>query len=540
MTINSKEAVGKINSQEEEFSYDKFPYECHPFFYTRPEHLHTIGTLFGMVPPDVQTARILELGCSSGGNIINFAQTYPESYTLGVDLSKIEIEHGIQNVKELALENIELKHLSITDIDESFGKFDYIICHGVFSWVPGPVREKIFEIASKLLAPQGIAFVSYNTLPGWNMVNTTSDMLMFHSSTFTNSYDKLSQAKLFLNFINDALNKSNSPYARFLKQETELLFNQPDYYLLHEYLEGENKQFYFHQFINLAKSYNLNYLGEANIESMYIGNLPAKAAEKLQGINDIIRSEQYMDFIQNKRFRCTLLCRDNIKLSRNININTLKKFYITCNIVPAIAEKEIDLTNSFESISFYLNGAKDTSISTSSPIMKAIFYTYSENIGNPIKLNQLLKMASKKLPKFTVEDYEGELTSNIGRLIFSGYIQLFATRPHSTYEISAKPKVSNLARYQAGRATTNKLWITNQINKVIPLQIHEKYIIELLDGKNDIKTIEQKILDKFIAGEINAQQGNNKITDPVVLEKLVKESINFALERFKANYILIS
>lgn len=539
MTINGKEEIGKINSTEGSFLYDEIPYESYPFFYTRPEHLHTIGTLFGMVPPNIETARILELGCAAGSNIINFAETYPKSYTLGVDLSKVEIEHGVQKVKELALKNIELKHLSIIDIDESFGKFDYIICHGILSWVPSPVRDKIFEIAGKLLTPQGIAFVSYNTLPGWNMVNTTRDMLMFHSSTFTNAYDKLSQAKLFLNFINDALDNSNSPYAKFLKGETELLFKQEDSYLLHEYLEGENKQFYFHQFMNMAKSYNLSYLGEANVHNMYIGNLPAKAAEKLQGINDIVKTEQYMDFIQNKRFRCTLLCRDNIQLNRNINIDTLKKFYLTCNIVPAIAEKEIDLANSFESISFYLNGSKDATMSTSSPIMKAIFYMYSENIGNPIKLDELLKMATKKLPKFTVQDFEVEFTSNIGRLIFSGYIKLFATKPHSIFKISSKPKVSNLARYQAKKTAVNKLWITNQINEVFPLQIHEKYIIEILDGRNDIKTIQKKIFEKFIAGEITAQEGNNKITDPAALEKLAEQCINSTLERFRTNYILI-
>ena len=539
MATKSTKDNKKVDSTDAVFSYDELPYESYPYFYTRPEHLHTIGTLFGMNPPNIETARVLELASAAGSNIINFAETYPKSYTLGVDLSKVEIDHGVQKIKDLALKNIELKHLSITDIDESIGKFDYIIAHGVFSWVPEVVRDKILEISSKLLTPQGIAFISYNTLPGWNMVNTTRDMLMFHSSTFTNAHDKLTQAKLFLNYINDALDNSNSPYAKFLKTETALMFKQEDSYILHEYLQGENKQFYFHQFMKMSKSYNLNYLGEANIHTMYVGNLPAKAAEKLQTINDIVRTEQYMDFILNKRFRSTLLCHDNIQLNRNINIDIIKKFYSACKVLPAIPEGENDLANSFESTSFYFDGSKDSNISTSSPIMKAIFYTYYENIGNPLKLEELLKQAAKKLPTFSTKDFEIEFASNVGRLVFGGYIKLFTSKPHSIFKISTRPKVSGLARYQASKAALNKMWITNQINEVFPLQTHEKYITELLDGKSDIKIIQEKILQKFIDGTLTAQDGNNKITNPTALKKLTEQLINSTLERFKTNYILI-
>ena len=99
---------------------------------------------------------------------------------VGIDLSKVQIDAGLANIKALGLKNIELKHCSITDIDESFGKFDYIICHGVFSWVPEFVREKILEISNKNLIENGIAYISYNTLPGWNMVRTIREMMAYH------------------------------------------------------------------------------------------------------------------------------------------------------------------------------------------------------------------------------------------------------------------------------------------------------------------------------------------------------------------------
>ena len=66
-------------------------------------------------------------------------------------MSKVQIDEANKNVKELGLKNIEFHHCSITDIDDSFGKFDYIICHGVISWVPKIVRDKILKFVIKIL-----------------------------------------------------------------------------------------------------------------------------------------------------------------------------------------------------------------------------------------------------------------------------------------------------------------------------------------------------------------------------------------------------
>lgn len=520
-------------------SYDDFPYESYSFAHSRPEHIRTVGLLFGMKPPAIETARVLELGCASGGNIINFATIYPKSYTLGVDLSKVEVDQGIKRINDLGLKNIELKHMSITDIDESYGKFDYIICHGVFSWVPSFVRDKILEISKKLLNPEGISFISYNTLPGWNMVNTIRDMMLFHSSMFKDDFNKVQQAKLFLNFVTDSLGESDTSYIKFLKEEAVNLAQREDSYLRHEYLAEENKQFYFHEFIDLAKAQELNYLGESNFHAMFLGNLPTKAVEKLKDIQDIVRTEQYMDFIQNRRFRCTLLCHNNITLNRNITPESMKGFYLQCNLVPEKLESEIEINNSLENIFFYLNNDKSISVSSSSPIMKAIFYTYVDNIGNVLTAEELFNLAQKKLPKFKKQDFEQEFNAIIAKLVFSGYVKLFATKPVFVYKISKKPKVSDLALYQIKHAVGNKFWITTQINEVFAPQIHQKFVLELLDGTNSLEQLNEKILDKFISGEMTANDGDKKVTDPELLKQLAKECVDSSLELFKKNYILV-
>ncbi|WP_375332476.1 MULTISPECIES: methyltransferase regulatory domain-containing protein [unclassified Candidatus Tisiphia] len=529
-----------LEKQTNNINYDDFPYESFPFTYTRPEHLRTIGLLFNMKPPAIETARILELGCAEGANIIDFAESYPKSYSLGIDLSNVQIVNGMEIIKSLGLKNIELKHLSILNLDESVGKFDYIICHGIISWVPTIVKDKIFEICNKLLNPDGIAFISYNTLPGWNMQKTIRDMMMFHSSTFTDNHSKIQQARLLLDFVNDSLEGSDNSYSKFLQHETKLLKTTNDSYLLHEYLGEENTAFYFHEFINTARKHNLNYLGDSALSAMFVGNLPAKAAEQLQAINDIVRTEQYMDFITNRKFRTTLLCHNNVTIDRKIEPSKLSDFYTTANIIPVIPENEVDMNNTVESLGFhYNNNSESPNISTSSPIIKAVFYVYADNIGNPLTLDQICKLAMKKLEKLQLKDIRAELDSVIIKLMLQGYVQIFATKPQSVYEISAKPKVSDLARYQAQKLDSTNLFVTNRVNAVVPLQLHEKYIIELLDGHNSIQQIEEKIFEKFASGVLVASNENGKISDENLLKPFISHYVDVCLQKCKRNYLLI-
>src|SRR5262249_14504487 len=148
-------------------SYDEVPYDSLPFAESHPDTLATVATLLGMTPAPVTRCRVLELGCAGGGNLIPMAWALPESHFLGIDLSQRQIADGHQAVAAMDLANIELRHASIMDVDSSFGAFDYILAHGVYSWVPAEVQEKTLEICRRNLASQGVAYISFNSYPGW-------------------------------------------------------------------------------------------------------------------------------------------------------------------------------------------------------------------------------------------------------------------------------------------------------------------------------------------------------------------------------------
>ncbi|HEV3386835.1 MAG TPA: class I SAM-dependent methyltransferase, partial [Gemmata sp.] len=189
------------NTRSTANSYDEVPYECHPYPQTHPSRLATIATLFGLSPPPVDNCRVLELGCAGGGNLIPMAEALPESSFVGVDLSLRQIGDGETIVRNLGLMNISLRHASIADVDESYGMFDYVICHGVFSWVPQSTQRKILDISAKCLTPNGVAYVSYNTYPGWHMRGMIRDMMRYHALRFETPDHRVKQARALLDFL---------------------------------------------------------------------------------------------------------------------------------------------------------------------------------------------------------------------------------------------------------------------------------------------------------------------------------------------------
>lgn len=183
------------------YVYDEIPYPSYAFTQSHPDRLATVATLLGMVPPPVTRCRVLELGCASGGNLIPMAYALPESEFIGIDLSGREVAEGQALIKTLDLPNITLKHLNIMEVDASLGQFDYIIAHGIYSWVPEAVREKMLALCREQLAPNGVAYISYNIHPGWRFLGVVREMLLYHTHHLDDPQAQVTEARAFLEFL---------------------------------------------------------------------------------------------------------------------------------------------------------------------------------------------------------------------------------------------------------------------------------------------------------------------------------------------------
>jgi 2-polyprenyl-3-methyl-5-hydroxy-6-metoxy-1,4-benzoquinol methylase len=273
---------------------------------THPQKLKDAAHLFGLNTPDIQSAKILELGCAGGANLISIAKTLPNAELLGIDYSKTQIDIASLDTANAKLNNVRFLCEDISDFKTS-EKFDYIICHGVFSWVTSELQNKIFEICKNNLSAEGVAYISYNTMPGWAYPLSIRDMMLFHSAQFNDPTEKVIQARSILEFIKNGADFTNNPAKALFEKEYQYIANNSDSYVYNEYLCNDNHPIYFTTFAEIAMENSLQYICEADPKTMELDNLPKELVKIFSTTNDIIKQQQYLDFIVNRRFRCSLL-----------------------------------------------------------------------------------------------------------------------------------------------------------------------------------------------------------------------------------------
>ena len=380
-------------SARDKTSYDVVPYSSHPFPQTHPDHLATIANLLGIHPPRIESSRILELGCAGGGNLTPMALGLPDCQFVGIDLSTRQIADGQALIERLQLTNIELKHASIDDVDEDYGQFDFIICHGVYSWVPAEIQNEILRVFSENLVSNGVAYVSYNTYPGWHMRGMIRDMMAYHSAQFNEPGARVRQARNLLDFLAKSVAQDNTPYSALLQAELAVVRQSSDSYLFHEHLEENNDPVYFHEFVERAKSHGLKYLGEADLRVMVPGNFPPEIENVLQMLAaDDIHMEQYMDFLRNRTFRQTLLCHDALSPDFNITANRLETLHVAspAKLAESVGELHADEYAVFEG----LDGVR---ISVRQPLAKAALLHLIEVWPRNVPFSELTTTARRRL-----------------------------------------------------------------------------------------------------------------------------------------------
>ena len=301
------ETVKKIKS-----AYDAVAYTTGTYYQTHPDRLAVAAALRGITSPNVECCRVLEIGCATGSNLIPMAEQLPGSRFLGIDLSERQIETGSGIIRDLGLSNIELRCQDIMEFPEDAGQFDYIIAHGVYSWVPPVVREKLLAICRAHLSPRRVALISYNTYPGWRQNEAIREMMLYRGRKSTDPAESLAMGRQILPFVNDHTPNSGS-FRDAIKEQMAQISNAPDKYLVHDHLEVVNNPRYFWQFIGEAKAHGLAYIGDSTAEPNPWIVISEAAREMIERMSeDRLEREQYLDFLVNRTFRGSMVCREEV------------------------------------------------------------------------------------------------------------------------------------------------------------------------------------------------------------------------------------
>lgn len=481
------------------FSYDEVPYESYAYVKTHPDNLYTVGRLLGLSPPDFSTARVLEIGCAAGGNLLPVALEFPKIQCVGIDLSAEEIAVAQRHQKELGLKNIRFEQKDIMEIGPDFGAFDYIICHGVFSWVPDMVREKILTLCRENLSPQGLAMVSFNALPGWHFSGAVREMMKYHAALFPDPKNKVAQARALLQFMSQNINPDLTFMKDAIDNEIEAIKGANDTYVFHDHLASENKAFYLHEFVTLLKENGLQYVGDTEISTLYLKNMGPAVAAQFSKIPDRVRQQQYMDFMNGRRFHMAIITHGAVPLKLNISPDMIFDFYIASLIGPEESNPDIE-----KPVAFRKKDSERTNLTTSDRLSSAFFVELAKAGAHPVKADDIIARVKEKLG---LEDAQPlrDIVRGMGiELVLSGLLELRAAPGSFVDKVSAKPCVYPVARLMAAEAGHAQRMVTGALRQAVITNRFSNLLMTLADGSRSVDEITTEMLAQLKAGTLGS------------------------------------
>jgi hypothetical protein len=433
-----------------------------------------VATFFGMQPPPVPTCRVLDIGCSDGANLVPMALGLPHAHFVGVDLSASAIAAARGLAERLGLANVTLHEGDVGALAPSLGAFDYIVAHGVYSWVPPPVRDAMLALARDRLSPQGVMFVSYNVLPGARVRQVAWDVLHYATDGIADPRERMDAARRLARIIADgapALQEGDEA----LRAEFRGLAQRPDSSLFHDDLALPNDPVYFHEFAAHAARFGLAYLAEADVYTMSGVGLSADA-RALVGTLDAAGREQYLDFVRLRRFRQSLLRRSDATIDEAAPAARLAAMQVGA---------DPSLLRAAESgkIAEFARGV-DPAGGGGGPV-RAVLDALIAAAPSVISMSELATLVAgaplaRPLPALVTELYVSSL------------VQLHVSPPALTAIAGERPRASPLARLQAAAQEdlTNLLHARTRI-----ADPNARALLGFLDGTRDRATLARLLVD---------------------------------------------
>ena len=461
-------------------TYDRLPYGFCAFPRVHPDRLAVVGSLYGLAPAPVQRCRVLEIGCALGGNLLPMAALLPESRFLGIDLSAGQIEQGRAVVAQLGLGNVELRAQDLTQFDASEGPFDYILCHGVYSWVPPAVQDSLLSLCKRTLAPGGLAAVSYNVHPGWRLKGAVRDILRYGARGAEGPRQQVTRAVEYLGLVARNVFEPESPYARTIRDAAESLASADPTYVFHEYLEEHNHPTSFAEFADRAAAAGLKYVGEASLREPS-ALLSDEARQWLTGAaDDLVRCEQTLDFLWRQTFRRDVLCHDGLEVRRWPQPSALKNMLL-------VAQAECGSDGKFR------NAAGHT-LTTRDPALTAALHALHRARPGGVPYAELLAETREAAGRVDEEKWARSLLA----CAMSALVELHAHLPPIAARPGQRPEATPVARWQAAEGHV----VVNLRHQCYELDALSRAVLALLDGRRDRPAVCEALAEQLRAGTL--------------------------------------
>ena len=491
--------------------YARLPYQGRAHKSAHVDRIATVAALFGLPAAPIGDARVLELGCADGTNLLNMAAYLPGSEFVGIDAFDGHITDGKVAIQALGLHNITLHCRDIRDPHPDLGQFDYIVAHGVYSWVNAETRAALMEQIRTHLRPDGFALVSYNTEPGWSMYRPIRALMLWHTRALSRAAEEVGQSRAIVKLIREAMPSAEMPRARFLDTVLAELDAASDDYIYHEYLEPENHPVWFHQFAQHADHSGLQYVGESAFQAMLADNFPEAVQKTLHTIGtNLLDFEQYRDFLCDRRFRSSILTHRDRDITRTVSLQPLLNMAISMPLKPPTADGD--------GIVLAHRTHPDLTVHVTQPMHRHAVTLLSNRYPEAIPFPDIAAHCSDAIGRPADAALQTELAMLFMKLFRKNAAELYTAPPPVTATVAEHPVAPPLVRWLASQERI----ICSPRHEMFRLNPLETAVTTLLDGTRD-----QGALAKAIAPMLTTQNAPELATLSAtqIAEQIVSQTL---------------
>ena len=419
-------------------------YDASCSLFTHPRQLSASALMSDFQPVDPSNARILELGCATGGNLTPIAGSLPYSECIGIDPFAAQIEIAQMRADRSGISNVTYLPIGVSDLDRLEGKFDYIIAHGLFSWISDEHREDTLQLCFEKLNDHGLAYISFNTYPGWHQREIVRNLVCWQKRLLDkrviseDQKDKdaklIKESRLALKFFSQNALKQDMKGCRELLAQIETDISKfPDWYLAHEYLLEHNQPLYFERFLELIHAHQLTYLCDAS-SNVHLAShfLSAMSLRELHLMTDKpLDVEQGIDFLLNRTLRRAIITK-RPQEERQFLCPPYVWSEPSKEGVDRRLNQELFVASPYKPMSEINNISDVTSYGSQTiPGEQMIINQPAENVimillstiwPDSLSIDQLMKQSAQLLFEFGREDLVGTLSLALNTLIVRGHI----------------------------------------------------------------------------------------------------------------------
>lgn len=498
-------------------SYDQVEYPGRPYLQTHPASMAAYARMMNLSPAGAESCRVLELGCGDGTNLLGMAAALPGSTFVGVDLAGSAIRAGAELASEAQLSNITLLQGDFAGLDARLGSFDYVIAHGVYSWVPERARAELLAAISRHLAPGGLALVSYATYPGAHLREIAREMMQYHGRAGGEPMLRVARSLEFVRFVRGT--QGSSVYGGILEQELARLGRGDWRYVMHDDFGDHHHPVHFHEFAAQAAANGLAFATETPLGPWTSIGFPeaVRKAIEAHAAGDAVAREQYVDFVRGTAFRQSLLCPASSRPDAQGHEQRLMSLLVRSDLQPQSPKPDIASRAKVRFVT-RLGDSADAE----EPLIKAIFVTLGNARLEPLPVSEVLARAE---PLAGLRPAEGDVRAGRVRAVAGmllnvasrRLVSILAAAPRFATAAAERPRASPLVRAQASRAEI----VTNLRHEPIQLDSRLHPLVLRADG-----THTQAELQTLLA---RTKPDGKPQVEPELFERILQHGIDQAL-----------